>query len=155
MNFLISFILYIILVNCHNNENIKNKFILPIKKKKVSINEENPLVYIRGGNDENLQDFEESSVLVKTLKSLQKTPPITLSYLSISAFATIMCGILYDNDWPSTMKLKWDAVQKGELWRLITPFFYFGPIMFVSGFFIFDVHALCVDIYVCIGEVVT
>lgn len=49
--------------------------------------------------------------------------------LQISIGLTVLMAILNNNRWPEALLLNWEpTIYKLQLWRLITPFFYLGPL---------------------------
>jgi hypothetical protein len=73
-------------------------------------------------------DFEGEDTLVRRLKSaIERTPPITQAFLSMSIAVTVGSMLLNKNQWPEILLLDWEKFSKGQIWRVFTTFLYFGP----------------------------
>ena len=86
------------------------------------------------GDDDNFgdvsaADFEGEDTLGRRLKSaVEKTPPITQGFLTVSIAITALSCVLNHNRFPDFLMLDWSRVARGEIWRLLTNFLYFGPL---------------------------
>ena len=80
-------------------------------------------------DDATMADFEGEDTLMRRLKSaVERTPPITQGFLSLSILVTALAMLLNGNQYPKFLLLDWQRVfARGELWRLFTAFLYFGP----------------------------
>jgi hypothetical protein len=61
-------------------------------------------------------------------KIASRTPPITLGYLFTSVTVTVLAFFFNSNQWPSFLSFSWKSILKGQLWRLISGFFFLGPL---------------------------
>jgi hypothetical protein len=62
-------------------------------------------------------------------KIVSRTPPVTLTYLFISLAVTVLAFFFNSNQWPSSLSFNWNSILlKGQVWRLISGFFFLGPL---------------------------
>jgi membrane associated rhomboid family serine protease len=75
-------------------------------------------------------DFEgENSIKRRVKNIIEKTPPITQGFLSLSLLITVLSYLFNNNEFPTFLLLNWGKVIKnGEYWRLLTSFLCFGPL---------------------------
>jgi len=72
-------------------------------------------------------DFKEESLLQRAVTAWNKTPPITMSFISISVFVTLASWIFNGNRWPSFLALDWaKATTRLQVWRFFSAFLSFG-----------------------------
>nr|AHL28474.1 chloroplast Der1 [Chromera velia] len=82
-------------------------------------------------DEETFTDYGGQSPAEKALDALKKMPPITKGYLLLSTALCLAVYSMNDNVWPQSLKLNWQRVFRwGELWRVVTPFFYLGSMGF-------------------------
>lgn len=90
-----------------------------------------------------MEDYEEdegSFVETKSPSSLNKhlasirdmwdrTPPITQLYVGCSTAITLLSFAFNKNKWPSFLHFDWSPILfQGQFWRLISAFFFLGPL---------------------------
>jgi len=79
--------------------------------------------------DASAADFEgEDTVTRRLLSAVNRTPPITQGFLTLSIAVTVGAMLLNENRFPKFLLLDWSKVAQGQLWRLFTTFLYFGPL---------------------------
>ena len=111
----------------------------------INIKSLDVLLKLRGGNneyedeDEDDEDFDEdfdnfseghvqSNRMVSSVTDLWvKTPLITQIYVGASLLATLGSWALNKNQWPDMLYLSWPDVLKGQIWRPLTAFLFYGP----------------------------
>ena len=83
-----------------------------------------------GEEDVSQGDFDGENTLARQVQSaIEKTPPITQAFLTLSIGATVLAMLLNNNRFPDFLLLDWAQVaSRGQLWRLFTAFLYFGPL---------------------------
>jgi hypothetical protein len=85
-----------------------------------------------GGDGEgvNQGDFDGENTLARQVQSaIEKTPPVTQVFLTLSIGVTLASFLLNNNRFPDFLLLDWaQVVTRGQLWRLFTAFLYFGPL---------------------------
>lgn len=73
--------------------------------------------------------FMNSNIFQTLSQFINRTPPITLVYLLISAFITILSFMFNHNQWPQFLMFNWnDILLRGCLWKLLSGFFYLGSL---------------------------
>lgn len=73
-------------------------------------------------------DFAEDNYVDRAVAAWKKTPPLTKSYLTASAAATLYGYAFCDNDFPKVLLLDWNKVlTRLQIWRPFTSFLNFGP----------------------------
>jgi len=74
-------------------------------------------------------DFDGEGTMAARIRSaVEKTPPVTQGFLSLSIAATVGAWLLNGNRFPDFLFLDWVKVKQGQIWRLLTSFLYFGPL---------------------------
>ena len=58
-------------------------------------------------------------------EAIRKIPPVTRYYCGITLLFSFC--MTYQIISPYTLLLDWDAVFRGQIWRLVTTFFFVGP----------------------------
>ena len=57
-----------------------------------------------------------------------KTPPMTQIYMGCSVFVTLWSYFFNKNHWPALLNFDWKSIlTRFQVWRLFTPFLFFGP----------------------------
>lgn len=76
-----------------------------------------------------MADFEGEDTLMRRIKSaVERTPPITQGFLSLSILVTFLAMLMNGNEYPKFLLLDWQQVfSRFQIWRLFTAFLYFGP----------------------------
>jgi Derlin-2/3 len=78
--------------------------------------------------DASAADFEGEDTLGRRLVSaVNRTPPITQGFLTLSIAITLGAMLFNGNQYPRCLLLDWSEVLHGQVWRLLTAFMYFGP----------------------------
>lgn len=92
----------------------------------------------RDALEESLDDMVDADGALGRLSSVvRSTPLVTRAYLAGSIALTLLCAALTQNHWPKVLDLKWGGVLRGQVWRLVTPFLFLGPL---NIFWLFNVH---------------
>jgi len=78
----------------------------------------------------NQGDFDGENTFARQMQSaIEKTPPVTQAFLTLSIGATLASFALNNNRFPDFLLLDWaQVVTRGQIWRLFTAFLYFGPL---------------------------
>ena len=80
------------------------------------------------GDDMAESDFAEDNTFDRIIAAWKRTPPLTKSYLTASAAATIYGRVFCNNDFPKILLLDWNKVlTRLQIWRPFTSFLNFGP----------------------------
>jgi hypothetical protein len=78
----------------------------------------------------NQGDFDGENTFARQMQSaIEKTPPVTQAFLTLSIGVTLASFALNNNRFPDFLLLDWaQVVTRGQIWRLFTAFLYFGPL---------------------------
>jgi len=78
----------------------------------------------------NQGDFDGENTFARQMQSaIEKTPPVTQAFLTMSIGVTLASFALNNNRFPDFLLLDWaQVVTRGQIWRLFTAFLYFGPL---------------------------
>mmetsp|Transcript_38957 Transcript_38957/g.154159 ORF Transcript_38957/g.154159 Transcript_38957/m.154159 type:complete len:254 (-) Transcript_38957:3993-4754(-) len=68
-------------------------------------------------------------------------PPVTRSYVALSVITTGMCAL--DMISPLKLYLNWTQILEGQVWRLLTNFFFFGKFGLDFLFHMFFLYRYC------------
>lgn len=74
------------------------------------------------------EEFAEAKIQDRIWAAWKKTPFITKYFFQCSIVAALVAFIFNGNTWPKILDLDWRATLKGQIWRPITAFLYFGPL---------------------------
>ncbi|GIX65900.1 sporozoite invasion-associated protein 1, putative [Babesia caballi] len=75
-----------------------------------------------------LLDSREHWWISRYLKALRRVPPVTGAYVAASTAAALLSWALNDNYPFEALQFDLQRVKRGELWRLVAPFFNFGQL---------------------------
>eukprot|EP00923_Selenidium_pygospionis_P060208 GHVN01105993.1.p1 GENE.GHVN01105993.1~~GHVN01105993.1.p1 ORF type:complete len:502 (+),score=128.74 GHVN01105993.1:1627-3132(+) len=77
--------------------------------------------------DDEISDTQLTAAMNFISHLMKRTPPVTKAYLTTSLALALYASLTNYSVWPKRLALDWRHVGRGELWRLLTPFFYVGP----------------------------
>ncbi|KAK1937285.1 putative Der1-like family [Babesia divergens] len=73
-------------------------------------------------------DSREHWWISRYVQALQRIPPVTGLYLMSSSVTALLAWLINDNYPLDVLQYDLNAIKRGEIWRLATPFLYFGQL---------------------------
>jgi hypothetical protein len=74
------------------------------------------------------QEFEEGGGSNRVLQLWQRSPYLTKRYFYATFALSVYAAVFNQNTWPKFLDLDWRAISHGQVWRLFSTFFHFGPL---------------------------